>query len=259
MTGILVTGAGGLLGTALVRAGGLGLPRADLDITDADAVAAALDRLAPHAVVNAAAQAKVDLAETERDRTEQVNHLAVAGLARACRVRGIRLLHVGSDYSVLPAGHYAATKRRGEEAALAEGAVVVRVQWVYHPAHEGFLSRCLRALARGEELALVTDQVGCPTPADLLAPALLAAAHGGPTGAFALACTGEATPWAWIEAAATVVHLPFRARPIPRAALGGAPRPARSVLDSAAFTAAWGLSLPPWRDALHLALSGGPP
>lgn len=259
MSEVLITGAGGLLGSALVRAGGRPLPRQALDITDGDAVAAALDRLAPRAVVNAAAQAKVDLAETERDRTELVNHLAVAGLARACRARGIRLLHVGSDYSVLPAGHYAATKRRGEEAALAEGAVVVRVQWVYHPAHEGFLSRCLRALARGEELALVTDQVGCPTPADLLAPALLTAAAQGPTGLFALACAGEATPWTWIEAAAAEARLSFRARPITRARLGGAPRPARSVLDSAAFTAAWGLSLPPWRAALHLALAGAPP
>lgn len=255
MTGVLVTGAEGLLGSALVRAGAMGRARAALDITDDDAVSTALDTLAPTAVLNAAAQARVDQAEVERDRTEQVNHLAVGRLAIACRQRGIRLLHVGSDYSALEQGHYAATKRRGEAAALAEGAVVVRVQWVYHPHHPGFFSRCLQALSRGEELSLVTDQIGCPTPADLLAPALLAAARAGPTGRFDLACTGEATPWRWIEAAAAQLGLPFRARAISRADLGGAPRPARSVLDSTAFTAAWGWALPPWEDGLRSALS----
>jgi len=260
---VLVTGAGGLVGSALVRTGRVeGRAHGDLDITDPAAVAAALDALQPAAVINAAAQAKVDLAETERARTEAVNHHAVASLADACAARGIRLVHIGTDYSLrddrdltpdmppAPRGHYAQSKSRGEQAALARGAVVVRVQWVYHPGHSGFFSRVLQALQRGETVRLVTDQVGVPTPAELLAPALLVAAAGDATGLFHLACQGSTTPWGWIEAAAAHVSIPFRAAPISRAELGGAPRPARSVLDSDSFADAFGVRLPGWEVAL---------
>ena len=75
---ILVTGARGLLGSALVRTGAtLGLSRAELDITDAQAISRALELHRPRALINAAAQAKVDLAESQVARTEAVN--AVAG------------------------------------------------------------------------------------------------------------------------------------------------------------------------------------
>jgi len=266
---ILVTGARGLLGSALVRAGPasvVGLGHAELDLTDAAGVAQALDRLRPQAVINAAAQAGVDRAEQAVEQTQAVNHHAVAALARACRQRGIRLLHIGTDYSLRgpdepgryleedqppdPQGVYATSKSAGEQAALAEGAVVVRVQWVYHPGHPGFFTRSLQALAQGAPLRLVTDQVGAPTPAALLAPALLHAALGGPTGLFHLACQGETTPWGWIQAAAAHLGLPWRAQPILRASLGGAPRPARSVLDSRRFATTFGLQLPDWRQAL---------
>ncbi|RME22713.1 MAG: NAD-dependent epimerase/dehydratase family protein [Deltaproteobacteria bacterium] len=270
---VLVTGAGGLLGSALVRTGQVrGLRREELDITDRDAVARVLDTLRPAAVINAAAQARVDLAEVERAWTEAVNHHAVAALAEACRRRGIRLVHIGTDYSLRsdrdltpdmppdPRGHYAETKSRGERAALARGALVVRVQWVYHPGHPGFFTRSLQALRRGETVRLVTDQVGVPTPAALLAPALVIAARGEATGMVHLACQGHTTPWGWIEAAAASLGLPFSAEPITRADLGGAPRPARSVLNSDSFAAAFGLRLPHWKVALGevLATAGAP-
>lgn len=268
MTGSeLVLGAGGLVGAALMRAGAArGLGRADLDITRSDEVQRALDRWQPRVVLNAAAQARVDLAETEPEWTWAVNHRAVEHLARACRARGIRLLHLGTDYSLssdlglvpemqpAPRGVYAESKSAGEQAALAEGAVVVRVQWVYHPDHAGFFGRCLRALRAGERLRLVDDQVGCPTAVHPLALALLGAARGGPVGLFHLACEGETTPLGWIGAAAEILGLPLRAEAITRAELGGAPRPARSVLDSRAFRAAFGVGLPHWREALAVAL-----
>ncbi len=263
---VLITGAAGLVGSALVAAGGAevrGLTRSQLDITDVAAVERVLDEVRPRVVINAAAQAKVDLAEEEPDWTEAVNHLAVAHLARSCRRRGIRLVHLGTDYSLHsdqdltpdmapdPLGQYAGSKSRGEQAAVAEGAVVVRIQWVYGDSPRSFFGRTLAAFARGEEVALVTDQVGCPTPAVLLAPALLRAADGDATGLFHLACPGETTPWRWLRMAATLAGLPFNARPISRAELGGALRPARSVLDSRGFAAAFGVVLPPWEVALR--------
>lgn len=266
--GILVLGAGGLLGRALRRAGAVhGLSREELDITDDRAVCAALDRLRPAAVINAAAQARVDLAEREPERAFAVNHLAVERLARACRARGVALLHIGTDYSLRaeedlhpamapdPQGVYATSKSRGEQAALGHGATVVRVQWLYDARAPCFFSRCLRALERGETPSLVTDQWGSPTPVSLLAPRLLAAARQPRPGLFHLACAGATTPWSWIEAAARRLDLPFRGVPITRADLGGAPRPRRSVLGDASFRAAFGEGLPPWEEALALALA----
>lgn len=267
---ILVLGAGGLVGAALARQPStVGLERAALDLRDPLAVARALDLYAPQAVLNAAARANVDGAERDPDDYFTTNGTAVGALARACRARGVRLVHLSTDYVLdhasgpltedlpaAPRSTYARTKLLGEQLALEAGAVVVRVQWVYHSGHAGFFTRSLRALAAGQPLRLVTDQRGCPTPADLLAPALLRAARGGPTGLFHLATTGEATPWDWIAAAAQALDLPFRASPALRADLGGAWRPARSCLDCTRFAAAFGLRLPDWETALVDALRG---
>lgn len=269
----IATGAGGLLGRALVEAGAVGLARRDLDICDRDAVERALDALRPAAVVNAAAQAGVDLADREPERTWQTNTTAVGDLARSCQERGIRLVHLSTDYVLdnsaadllreseppNPRSTYARSKLAGEALALAAGAVVVRVQWVYRPGHPGFFTRCLDGLARGDTLDLVTDQVGTPTPAVPLAAALMVGAAGGPAGLFHLACAGEASAWSWIEAAAAMAGLPFRARPIQRAALAGAWRPARSCLDSGHFGRSFGVRLPAWQDALADALSSWTP
>lgn len=264
---ILVTGASGLIGRALVVAGGaevVGLPRAALDITDADAVSRALDGHMPTAIINAAAQANVDRADVEPVHSLEVNGTAVAQLAATCAERAIRLVHISTDYvldfpdreltedlPVNPRSSYAATKRVGEQAALEAGATVVRVQWVYQPGDRGFFNLALRRLAAGQPLALVTDQVGRPTPASMVAEGLLLAARGGPNGLFHLACSGEASAWEWIAAAARLRGLPVTATATTRAAMGGAYRPARSLLCSARFAQAWGLRLPDWETALR--------
>ena len=273
---ILVTGSGGLLG-GLLAPGGLALTRAQLDVTHSEAIARALDTHRPAALINAAAQARVDLAEREPTRTYAVNAQGPGLLAAACAERGIRLVHLSTDYvldgpdtpghrldegaPVHPRSVYAASKLAGEELVLAEpSAVVVRIQWVYAPGRPGFFTRSMEALARGEELGLVTDQVGVPTAGPWLARALLACAAGEATGLFHLACAGEATAWEWIEAGARALGLPFRARPLTRAELGGAWRPARSVLDPSRFARSFGVAIPHWEAALKaaVALRAGP-
>ncbi len=268
---ILVTGAGGLVGSALVRTGEVGgLVRADLDITDEAEIRAALDRLGPTAVINAAAQAGVDRTDTEPEWTMAVNGTAPGLLARACQDRGVRMVHLSTDYVLdapevnrltedlapNPRSSYARTKLIGERAALDAGAVVVRLQWVYQPRQPGFFTRALEAMAAGSTVDLVTDQVGCPTPAEVVAPALLSAARGEATGLFHLACAGETSAHGWIARGATRAGIVLRARSLTRAALGGAHRPARSCLDSGRFEAAFEVQLPDWAEALDTAMDG---
>lgn len=263
---VLVTGAAGLVGSSLVDTGLVeGLTRQQLDITDSAAFERVLKRYRPKAVINAAAQAGVDLADQEPERTATVNAEAPGSLASIAAARGVRFVHLSTDY-VLDAPHlerldesvepaprstYAQTKLDGEQRVLAAGGTVVRIQWVYQPGTRGFFNRALRAMQAGQSVRLVTDQVGCPTPASVLAPALVRIASGGPSGLYHLATQGEATAYEWIEAGAAALGVEFRAEPATRRDFDGAHRPARSVLDSSKVAQAWGIKLPEWRHALQ--------
>ena len=263
---VLVTGAAGLVGSSLVDTGLVeGLSRKEFDITDSAAFERVLERYRPTAVINAAAQAGVDLADREPERTAAVNGEAPGCLARIAADRGVRFVHLSTDY-VLDAPHldrldesvepsprstYAQTKLDGEQRVLAAEGTVVRIQWVYQPGGRGFFNRALRAMQAGETVRLVTDQVGCPTPASVLAPALVRIASGGPSGVYHLATQGEATAYEWIEAGAAALGVEFRADPATRNDFDGAHRPARSVLDSSKVAQTWGIKLPEWRQALQ--------
>ena len=96
---ILVTGAGGLVGSALVRSGEVtGLTRAQLDITDESALARMIDTQRPDAIINAAAQAGVDMADREPEWTFKVNGAAPEMMAGLAQENGVRLIHLSTDY-----------------------------------------------------------------------------------------------------------------------------------------------------------------
>ena len=101
---VVVTGAGGQVGRALAAAAWprgfrpLPLPRAALDIADAAAVRALLERSGAVALINAAAWTAVDAAESEAAATWRANAEGPAVLAAACAGRGIPLLHAATDF-----------------------------------------------------------------------------------------------------------------------------------------------------------------
>lgn len=241
------------------------MSRTQLDITDTEKLRAVLDEQRPTAVINAAAQANVNRAEQHLQQAMTINGHAVESMASLCAERGIRLVHISTDYVLdypekneltedlptNPRSSYAHSKVYGERAALRAGAVVVRVQWVYQPGDKGFFNVALNALAAGKPLSLVTDQVGRPTPAERVAEGLLLAAEGGPVGLFHLACQGQATAVEWIAAAAQHRGLSMAtARHVTRAQLGGAHRPRRSCLCTDRFASAWGWRPECWDVAL---------
>src|SRR5690348_820403 len=170
MTRWLVTGAAGMLGrdlTALLSARGeefTALTRADLDVTDGAAAAAAVAAVKPDVVVNCAAWTAVDAAEEHEAQALAINGHGPANLAAACAAVGAVLVHPSTDYvfhgdasapyaedaAPAPAGAYGRTKLAGERAVLAalpDAGYIVRTAWLYGAHGKNFAKTMLR-LAR---------------------------------------------------------------------------------------------------------------
>lgn len=195
MTTILVLGRDGQVGNALSHAAWpqgwtvAGTGRSDVDLTQAGAIAAAIDRHAPQLVINAAAYTAVDKAETERDLAFAVNADAPATLGRLAARLDIPVLHVSTDYvfdgsgnrpwresdPAAPLNVYGASKLAGEQALLdtQPRSMILRTSWVYAAHGNNFVKTMLRLGRERDEISVVADQHGAPTSADDIASALV--------------------------------------------------------------------------------------
>ncbi|MGZ4289152.1 MAG: dTDP-4-dehydrorhamnose reductase [Gaiellaceae bacterium] len=250
---MIVTGAGGQLGQALLEAfpGARGLARADWDVTYPPPPGLAADL-----VLHAAAWTDVDGAEDDPQGAAAVN---VGGVQHAAGL-GAPLVVWSSDYvfdgakgepyvesdSPSPLGAYGRTKLHGE-AAAGEQAWVVRSSWLFGWTSTNFVRTMLRLGAERDEVAVVDDQRGCPTYVGHLAEATKAVLDL-PYGTYHVAAAGECT---WAELAEAIFEeagLPTRVRRISSEEFGArAPRPAYSVLRSEKGAP----ELPHWRDGLR--------
>ncbi|MEC8758381.1 MAG: sugar nucleotide-binding protein, partial [Bacteroidota bacterium] len=194
----MITGSTGQLGGRLLTLSGhpvawdkelLACGRDLLDLERPETIPGALDRLRPEVVLSCAAYTAVDGAEDEAERAHRINGESPGRLAAACAERGIRLVHMSTDYvfdgtgtrpylptdPTSPLGVYGASKREGERAILAAlpSASIVRVSWLYDRDGKNFLNTMLRLAAGRDVLTVVDDQQGCPTHAGHLAEDLL--------------------------------------------------------------------------------------
>ncbi len=249
------------------------LGRADVDITDSAAVAAALEQHEPRVAINCAVFQPVDLCESEPEAAFRVNAQAAGGLAQACRRAAARLVHISTDYVFggarrkpynedhlpAPLSIYATSKLAGEHLVLAASPthMVVRTSGVYGTAREGhgtmpFIERMLeRALAKmGTQV--VTDQVISPTNAEDLARGIWGLLGCGGTGVFHVANRGELS---WFQVAEFVFEKAGTRRflaPTTVAEYGApAPRPAYTALDNKRLRRLGLPDLPPTREALQ--------
>lgn len=261
------------------REGSGGELAADFDAPDA--LGELVQRTAPDVVVNAAAYTAVDKAETEADAVFRINAEAPAAIARACAATGALLLHYSTDYvfdgsasrpyreddATAPLGVYGASKLAGEEAIRASGArhAILRTAWVYAAHGKNFLHTMLRLASERDELRVVADQIGAPTPAAWIADASARiVAHGVPaSGTWHLVAAGE-TSWhgfaeAIIDEALAAGLLARRPRVLPITTADyptPARRPAYSVLDTTRLRRDFGIAAPEWRDGLHAVIEG---
>lgn len=285
---VLVTGAGGQVGRELVERAGAralaGFDRGALDITDPQAIAAAIAASGARVVINAAAYTAVDKAENERAAAFAVNRDGAAALARACANAGIPLLHLSTDYvfdgsqaepylesaAAAPAGVYGLSKWEGEQAIrthLREH-LILRVAWVFGRHGHNFVRTMLRLGRERSELRVVADQRGAPTHAGAIAEVLLSLAD--------RICAGDAPEWGtfhYTGAPVTTWHgfaeaifdeahaLDMLASKPTVHAIGTADyptpakRPANSALDTSQARAKLQLHATPWREGLRETLT----
>lgn len=276
---VLITGANGMLGrdlqAALAGHEVTALARADLDVTDAAAVAAAVH--GHDAVVNCAAYTKVDDAETHEDLAYAVNATGPSNLAAACAATGARLVTVSTDYVFDgdatepyaedlprdPINAYGRTKAAGEELALAAhpvGTYVVRTAWLYGEHGPNFARTMLNLAKTKDAWSVVDDQLGQPTwTADLASQIVALLDAGAPAGIYHGTNSGQAT---WYEFARAVLEEsgldPERITPTDSASfVRPAPRPSYSVLGHDAWATAGIPEMRPWREALADAVRRG--
>ena len=252
---VVITGAGGQLGTALAEA----FPEADARTRDElDVVNGDLGYL-PALVLHAAAWTDVDGAETEAQAAARVN---VAGTRNVVAL-GAPVVYFSTDYvfdgrksapyvesdEPAPLSVYGRTKLDGER-EVREG-WIVRSSWLFGWTSHNFVRTMLRLGAEQDEVAVVDDQRGSPTYVGHLAAATKDVTEL-PYGTYHVAAAGDCT---WAELAEAIFEeagLSCRVRRITTEELGRpAPRPANSVLRTERDAP----ELPHWREGLRQCLA----
>jgi dTDP-4-dehydrorhamnose reductase len=251
---LLITGAGGQVGTELVdvfNAGGhvvAGFDRAGLDVTNRDAVRAAVVEFHPDAVVHSAAWTAVDACESDPDRAYAVNAMGTRFVVEAARLVDAPVHYTSTDCvfdgtedspyvewdETNPQSIYGKSKLAGER-ELDDGSTIIRTSWVCGFYGPNMVKTILRLAAEHETLSFVDDQRGCPTFADDLAAKIGELVEGRPTGVFHVTNQGAVS---WYEFAREVLIAsgqdPDRVLPVSTADLQPprpAPRPANSILS----------------------------
>ncbi|TNV18994.1 dTDP-4-dehydrorhamnose reductase [Buttiauxella sp. B2] len=244
------------------------------DFSNPEGVAETVRRVKPDVIVNAAAHTAVDKAESERDFAQLLNATSVEAIAKEAEKINAWLVHYSTDYvfpgdgerawletdKVAPLNVYGETKLAGEIAVQQNCTkhLIFRTSWVFSGKGNNFAKTMLRLAKDREELAIINDQFGAPTGAELLADCT---AHAITTamrrpevaGLYHLVASGTTT---WFDYAnlvfseaknAGLVLAVNKTNPVPTSAYPTpARRPQNSRLNTAKFQQTFGLTLPEW-------------
>lgn len=287
---ILLAGKNGQIGselkTALASLGELtAWGRADLDLSDADAIREKIRKLQPDVIVNAAAYTAVDKAETEPDLAMQINGIAPGMMAEEAARLNALLVHYSTDYvfdgtkstpyteadTPHPVNEYGRSKLAGEQAicAAASRFLIFRTSWVYDAHGKNFLNTIKRLGGQRRELTIVNDQLGAPTWSREIAratPRIIALYLAHPdqkqiNGIYHLTAQGQTSWFGFAQAAAECGLFDHLDNPPVLRAISSAefPTPARrpmySVLSNAKLLREFGIQLPDWDMSLRECLT----
>lgn len=251
------------------------------NFTDLDGLARTVRDVNPDVIINAVAYTAVDKAESEPEIARTVNATAAGVLAEEAQRLGAWLVHYSTDYvfdgsgtapwlesdRTAPLNGYGLTKLEGEQAVAAacSNHLIFRTSWVYAARGHNFAKTMLRLAQEKPQLAVIADQVGAPTGAELLADVTahaLRAALREPrlAGLYHLAAAGE-TSWHGYashviefarKAGVTLTVEPGNIVPIPTSDYPlPATRPLNSRLNTQKLEAAFGLVMPCWQQGVE--------
>jgi dTDP-4-dehydrorhamnose reductase len=277
---IVILGAGGRLGAALVREcrdqfDTTGFNHADLDLSVLAGVREKLRAIDFDVVINAAGFTKVDLCETQPDRAFLINAEAPRVLAEICSEKNATLIHFSTDYvfdgekrepyteddGASPISIYGQSKLAGEKNVLAaeDRNLVVRVSWVFGPDRPSFIDAMIQQAQENEKVEAVADKFSTPTyTVDIakMLPRFFGASVSG--GILHFANAGQCSWQEYAQWAADCCHkagLPLKAKTIGARRLQDmtnwiARRPVYSVLSTTKYSRLTGISPRTWRDAV---------
>lgn len=294
MKSILLLGKTGQLGWELRRTlmpfgSVIAVDSPEIDIRDRDAMQRLAREHRPTVIINATAYTAVDRAETEVETAYAVNADAPGSLAEIAQSAGAVFIHYSTDYvfdgeagrpytendPTNPLSVYAASKLAGETAIRQVGGayLILRTSWLYSLRRESFVTKVLEWARQQTVVRAVTDQVSGPTWARALAEVttqMILLGGQDPdrmfdwfrerAGVYHLAGDGYASRFEWAQA---IINLDPRRqdqtiRELRPALTKEFPTPARrplfTPLDCRLFYSVFGLRLPPWEQALQLAM-----
>lgn len=244
------------------------------DFSNPEGIAETVRAIKPDVIVNAAAHTAVDKAESELEFAQLLNATSVEAIAKEAAKIGAWVVHYSTDYvfpgdgvtpwcetdETAPLNVYGQTKLDGEMALQhhCPKYLIFRTSWVYAGKGNNFAKTMLRLAKERKELAVINDQVGAPTGAELLADCTahairIAMVKPEVAGLYHLVAS-ETTTWydyaalvfdearkAGIELAIETLNaVPTTAYPTP------ARRPYNSRLNTDKFQKNFGLVLPSW-------------
>ena len=248
-----------------------------LDITDAQAVLDAMERMHPDIVINCAAYTAVDACEEHEDVAFKVNALGARNLAAGAYAVGAKIVHVSTDYVFdgkgnrdkqgnmrpyveqdLPAPNtaYGRTKLAGEEMVRAQNPrhLILRTAWLYGEGNN-FVRTMLKLAQNHDSIRVVDDQYGSPTSAEELAKLIVDLMQKPEYGTFHATCAGECSWYAFACKIFELSGVKVQVNPCTTEEYGSpTPRPAYSVLDNRMARLTGAYAMCPWEQALEVYL-----
>ena len=270
MKKILVTGCNGQLGRAInqeydkseaefintdVQAGeGV----VALDITNVEEVLALVRERRPDVIINCAAHTAVDLCEQQWDSAYKINAIGARNLSIAAAETDAKLIHVSTDYVFDGNGNRPYTEFENFVKAFAKKYFILRTAWLYGDG-KNFVKTMLRLSETHDKVAVVNDQVGCPTSAAELAKMIHFLEPTENYGLFHAVCEGSCS---WADLAEKTFQLAGRNTEVERVTTeeycrrnpGQAPRPAYSILEDYMIKLTSDFRMADWEDALEVYL-----
>ena len=264
----------------------IALGRNEVDVSDFHEIQKSLDELKPDLIINTSAYTDVDQAEKESELAIKINAIAPGIMAEAAHKTGAVFIHYSTDYvfdgtsevhytelnRTNPLNVYGQSKLMGEDNIKQAGDayLILRTSWVYSLRGNSFVNKVLGWARKNEVLKVVSDQIGSPTWARMLAglTSLMIAQNNSNLleiirdrrGVYHLAGSGYTSRYEWAKQ--ILANDPNRSEQVVQSLESAlsrdfptpATRPLFSALNCTRFEETFGLQLPAWDSALELAM-----